>query len=182
MCDPISIATVGVGFLADRQESKALASQQNYQNAVAKKNALQQMASEELRIRQVSDSARTDIADAKKKIRVEKAQAKLEAGEGGVSGNSVDALFRDYMREEGEYQNRVMNNLAGELVQHNQNMKSIQTNQMANSTSVTRFSPALSLATRGLEAGSSFFDYRAQRKQRTTDMERAKRYGLYGDK
>ena len=79
MCDPVTIGvgSAVLGFVADRQESKALASQQNYQNAVAKKNALQQMASEELRIRQVSDSARTDIADAKKKIRVEKAQACL---------------------------------------------------------------------------------------------------------
>lgn len=183
MCDPVTIGvgSAVLGFVADRQESKALASQQNYQNAVAKKNALQQMASEELRIRQVSDSARTDIADAKKKIRVEKAQAKLEAGESGVSGNSVDAVYRDYMREEGEYQNRVLNNLAGEIMQHNQNMTAIQTNQMANSTSVTRFSPALSLAKAGLSAGGSYFDYRQQRLQRQSDLQRAKRYG-YGNK
>jgi hypothetical protein len=183
MCDPVTmaVASAGVGFMADRQQGKAMEQQQNYQNEIARKNAMQQMASEELRIRQVSDSARTDIAQAKKKVRVEKAKAMADAGESGVSGNSVDALYRDYMREEGEYQNAVLNNLAGELVQHNQNMKSIQIGQQANSTSVTKFNPMLSLASRGLQAGGSYFDYQSQRKDRQSDIQRAKRYG-YGNK
>lgn len=177
MCDPvtqtiIAVAQLGMGYMNDKAEADARRQQQIRQNELARRNAVQKMASEELRIRQEFKATRNEMADQSLQSRRAKATAEVQAGEGGVSGKSVDALFAEYYREEGLYKNAQLNNLAGELVQHRENMKSISLGQEANSTFVTKFNPMTSLANRGLQFAGTYADIRIEQERRSREESR----------
>lgn len=177
MCDPvtqtiIAVAQLGMGYMNDKAEANARTQQQKRQNEMARRNAVQKMASEELRIRQEFKATRGEMAEQGLKSKRARATAEVQAGEGGVSGRSVDALFAEYYREEGLYKNAQLNNLAGELVQHRENMKAISLGQEANSTYVTKFSPMTSLANRGLQFAGTYADIRIEQERRSREESR----------
>lgn len=179
MCVPVppnlmlSLAMNGLKMMQDNQENKALIDQQNQQNRIAKANAIRLMAQEDLRIRQEKEEALDKQAQVESDRRKAQARAEVEAGEGGVSGVSVDRLMMDFLRQEGEYKSSVLNNLQYEIAQSKENKRAISMGQEANSTYVNRSVLLPTFANAGLRFAGDYLSYRTKQLEKDKINEKA---------
>jgi len=172
MCSPtlvISAFTSALSFQQKQAEANERTRQQNEQNRVAKEDAINKMAQEDLRIRQVANQSLDKNAVVERDRRKATATATVQAGESGVSGISVNRLMADFMRQEGEFKNSTLTNLKAELQQSTANKKSISIGQSANSTSVTKFNPLPAFANASLAFANDYYTYKGIQDQRKSD-------------
>jgi len=164
MCDPVTMAVVQVasGALQYKQakaSAKANYARQKRQNELAKKNAIQRYASEQLRIRQsLKKSAEEDL---KGTLKARRTRATFVAGAGDAGGlaisGSTNALLANYYRTEGNFRNAINNNMQMNVSQFERNLEAIQFGQESQSTYETPPNSALLFASSALNTANSYF-------------------------
>jgi hypothetical protein len=144
MCVPPQVALValsaGSSYLQYQQQKKAqkdAQAQQIRQNEIAKKNALQRYASEQLKIRQVAKQSSQKGFEATLRARKARAEFVTTAGSSGIAlSGSTNALLADFYRTEGNYKASLARNLDINVSQFERNLEAIQFGQEAQSTYV----------------------------------------------
>lgn len=164
MCDPTTIliattvASAGITYASTVEQQKAQYEAQKRQNELAKKNAIQRYATEQLKIRQVVDQSKEKGYQATLQARKKEAEYITSAGESGVAmSGSVNALLADYYRTEGNYKNSLSRNLGINISQFERNMEAIQFGQEAQSTYVAPPNPELVFATQALNVANTYY-------------------------
>ena len=142
MCVPPQVALVALSagssylqYKQQKQEAKNAQARQIRQNALAKKNAMQRYASEQLKIRQVAKQSSQKGFEGTLKARRARAEFRVGA-EGLAMSGSTMALMNDYNRTEGRYKESLATNMGINISQFNRNMKAIQFGQESQSTYV----------------------------------------------
>ncbi len=163
MCDPVTMAVVSVasGALQYKQakaQAKANYARQKRQNELARKNAVQRYASEQLRIRQsLKKSAEEDL---KGTLKARRTRATFTAGasDAGIAmSGSTNALLANYYRTEGNFRNAINNNMQMNVSQFERNLEAIQFGQESQSTYETPPNSALLFASSALNTANSYF-------------------------
>jgi len=164
MCDPVTMAVVSVasGALQYKQakaQAKANYARQKRQNELARKNAVQRYASEQLRIRQsLKKSAEEDLKGTLKARRVRAEFTARASDEGGIAmSGSTNALLANYYRTEGNFRNAINNNMQMNVSQFERNLEAIQFGQESQSTYETPPNSALLFASSALNTANSYF-------------------------
>lgn len=178
MCEPITTITatqalVGISAVSafaqyqqGKQQQKAQYEAQKRTNEIAKANALQRYASEQLKIRQQVKLAKAKGFEASQKARATRAKFITSAGESGVAlGGSIEGLLADYYRTEGNYLNSVANNLSINISQFERNMEAIQFGQEAQSVYVQPPNPELLFASSALNVANSYYSLEFMKQQ-----------------
>ena len=170
MCDATtallitSVASAGLQYKAQKAQAQHAYNAQKRQNALAKKNAIQRYAAEQLRIRQVLAQSADKDYEATLKGRKVRAKFITEAGGAGLAiSGSTEALLRDYYRTEGKYRNALRNNMAINVSQFERNLEAIQFGQEAQSTYVTPPNPHLLFATQALNVANAYYTLEAKK-------------------
>ena len=175
MCEPItasqallavSAVSAGLQYQQGKAQQKAQYQAQQRNNEIAKANALQRYASEQLKIRQVSKQSSEKGFQASKKARATRASFITSAGESGVAlGGSVAGLLADYYRTEGNYNNSLANNLGINIAQFERNMEAIQFGQEAQSVYVQPPNPELLFASSALNVANTYYNMEFMKEQ-----------------
>ena len=170
MCDPVTMAVVQVasGALQYKQakaSAKANYARQKRQNELAKKNAIQRYASEQLRIRQsLKKSAEEDL---KGTLKARRTRATFVAGAGDAGGlaisGSTNALLANYYRTEGKFRNAIRNNMDINISQFERNLEAIQFGQESQSTYLTPPNSKLLFATQALNVANTYYSLQFQK-------------------
>ena len=110
MCTPtagliaVQVASAGLQYKMQKAQAQNEYARQKRQNEIAKKNAIQRYASEQLKIRQTQKQFDEKEYQADIKSRKARAEFIVGSGEGGVAmSGSTQALMRDYYRVQGNY-------------------------------------------------------------------------------
>ena len=142
MCVPPQVALVALSagssylqYKQQKQEAKNAEARQIRQNQLAKKNALQRYASEQLKIRQVAKQSAQKGFEGTMKARRARAEFRVGA-EGLAMSGSTMALMNDYNRTEGRYKESLARNMSINISQFERNLEAIQFGQEAQSTYV----------------------------------------------
>ena len=163
MCVPPQVALVALSagssylqYKQQKQEAKNAQDRQNRQNAMAKKNAMQRYASEQLKIRQVAKQSSQKGFEGTLKAR--KARAEFRVGaEGLAMSGSTMALMNDYNRTEGRYKESLATNMSINISHYNRtegNYKaSLQRNMAIN---ISQFERNLEAIQFGQESQSTY--------------------------
>jgi hypothetical protein len=166
MCEPTTatillattIASTAIQYDQAKQQQKNAYNRQVRQNELAKKNALQRYASEQLKIRQEAKVSREKSFEASKKARDARAEFLTSAGDAGIAiSGSTEALLRDYYRTEGNYNASIARNLDINVSQFNRNMEAIQFGQEAQSTYVQPPNPNMLFASSALNVANTYY-------------------------
>jgi len=158
----IAGASSYINYQQQLQAQKAEFSRQVEQNALARKNALQRYASEQLRIRQEVDKKQTKGFIASKKAQEKRAEFIVGAGEGGIAmSGSTNALMADYYRTEGNYKNALAKNLDINISQYERNLKAIQFGEESQLTYLSPPNPELLFATNALNVANTYYSLEA---------------------
>ena len=176
MCEPVSATTALVAITAGssvlqyqqaKQQAKFTEQAQNKQNAIAKANALQRYASEQLKIKQIKKQTIEKGFEASKKAKSVRSDFRLGAGERGVAmGGSINALMADYYRTEGNYKASLNYNYGLNVDQFKRNMEAIQFGAEAQSTYVTPPNSALLFATSALQVANTYYGFEADKQMK----------------
>ena len=170
MCDAttallvVNVASAGLKYKSQKAQQQNAYDRQKRQNDLAKKNAIQRYAAEQLRIRQVLAQSADKDYEATLKGRKVRAKFITEAGGAGLAiSGSTEALLRDYYRTEGKYRNALRNNMAINVSQFERNLEAIQFGQEAQSTYVTPPNPHLLFATQALNVANAYYTLEAKK-------------------
>ena len=170
MCNPtlaltaISVASAGIQYQQAKAQQKAQFEQQKRQNELARRNALQRYASEQLRIRQITDEKRQKGYDATLKSRKARSEFISSAGGSGLAlTGSTNRLLADYYRVEGNYKNSLTRNLNINIGQYERNLQAIQFGQEAQSTYVQPPNPELLFVSSALNVANTYYSLEAQK-------------------
>lgn len=174
MCPPQITATqaligltVGSSIMQYQQaksQQKAQFTQQKRQNQLAKDNAMQRYASEQLKIRQIEKQSSQKGFDATLKARKARAKFRADAGDAGIAmTGSTNALLADYYRTEGNYKASLARNMDINISQFERNMEAIQFGQEAQSTYVQPPNPELLFASSVINVGNTYYGLQNQK-------------------
>ena len=173
MCEPVtasqallavSAVSAGLQYQQGKQQQKAQYEAQKRQNEIARKNALQRYASEQLRIRQVVQQNQEKGLQATLKARKARAVFISSAGESGVAlGGSIEGLLADYYRTQGNYVSALNRNLGINVSQYERNLEAIQFGQESQSTYVQPPNPELLFASSALNVANTYYGLEAQK-------------------
>ena len=172
MCDPVTMAVVSVasGALQYKQakaQAKANYARQKRQNELAKKNAIQRYATEQLRIRQeLKKSADEDLKGTLKARRVRATYTAGVSDAGIAMSGSTNALLANYYRTEGNFRNSINNNMQMNVSQFERNMEAIQFGQEAQSTYVQPPNPNLLFVSGALNVANTYYGLQVQKELR----------------
>jgi len=171
MCEPvtatqavvaISAASAAVQYQTNKQAAKNQYAAQNRQNELARANALNRYATEQLRIRQVVNANRNKSFEAAKKADKARAAFLVGAGERGLGiGGSTELLLADYYRTEGNYNAALQKNLQINYSQYLRNMEAIKFGAEAQSTYVQPPNNALLFASSALNVANTYYGLEA---------------------
>lgn len=163
-----SVASAGIQYQSTVAQQKAQQQAQQRQNELAQRNAIQRYASEGLKIRQIADETANKGLQASLKTRAEKAKFIASAGDaGGIAlSGSTEALYRDFDRVKGNYDNSLTTNLGINTSQYRRNLEAIQFGQEAQSTYVTPPNPELAFATGALNIANTYYGLEYDKQQR----------------
>ena len=173
MCSPtIALTAISAGssliqYQQGKQQQKAEEARQKRQNELAKKNAIQRYASEQLRIRQsLKKSAEEDL---KGTLKARRTRATFVAGAGDAGGlaisGSTNALLANYYRTEGNFRNAINNNMQMNVSQFERNLEAIQFGQESQSTYETPPNSKLLFATQALNVANTYYSLKFQQQQ-----------------
>ena len=171
MCVPPQVALValsaGSSFLQYQQQKqmqKDQMAQQVRQNEIARKNALQRYASEQLKIRQVAQQSSQKGLEATLKARKARAEFITTAGSSGIAlSGSTNALLADFYRTESNYKASLARNLDINVSQFERNLEAIQFGQEAQSTYVQPPNPELLFVSSALNVANSYYSMEAEK-------------------
>ena len=172
MCEPTtttmllatSVASSAIQYQQGKQQQKNEQARQRRQNALAKQNALQRYASEQLRIRQVEKQSSQKGFEATLKTRKKISEFEANRGSAGIAmSGSTSALMADYYRTESKYKNSLANNLNINISQYERNLEAIQFGQESQSTYVQPPNPALLFASSALNVANTYYSLEAQK-------------------
>jgi hypothetical protein len=155
---------LGLQYQQGKQQQKAQYEAQKRQNEIARKNALQRYASEQLRIRQVVKQSQEKGLQATLKARKARAEFISSTGESGVAlGGSIEGLLADYYRTQGNYVSALNRNLGINVSQYERNLEAIQFGQESQSTYVQPPNPELLFASSALNVANTYYGLEAQK-------------------
>ncbi len=173
MCVPpqvaLTIASAGSSYLQfkqQKQEQKNAQARQRRQNELARRNALQRYASEQLKIRQVAKQSSQKGFDATLKGRKARAEFRASASGAGVAmTGSTNALLADFYRTEGNYKASLARNLNINISQFERNLEAIQFGQESQSTYVQAPNPAMLFASAVGNVANTYYGMEFQKEQ-----------------
>jgi len=134
-------------------------------NKLARANAIQRYASEQLKIRQVLKASREKDYLATLKSRRARARFITEAGDAGglaLSG-STQALLANFYRIEGNYKTALQRNMNVNISQFERNLEAIQFGQQAQSVYEQPPNPALLFASGALNVANTYYGIQYQK-------------------
>ena len=173
MCNPTTIlmattvASAGLQYQMGKAQAKNQYAQQKIQNDLAKANAIQRYAAEQLKIRQVAQRFADKEYEASRKARKTRATYITEAGGAGLAiSGSTERLLGDYYRIEGNYKSSLAKNMKINYSQYERNLEAIQFGQEAQSTYLTPPNSNLLFASAALNVANSYYNL-----QRTKEAE-----------
>jgi hypothetical protein len=152
-------------YQAGKQQQKNAYEAQKRTNKLAKENAIQRYAAEQLRIRQVLTASAQKGYQASLKARKARATFITEAGDAGglaLSG-STNALLANYYRTEGKYQTSLQNNMGINISQFERNMEAIQFGQKSQSVYEQPPNSALLFASSAMNVANTYYGLEAQK-------------------
>ena len=161
------IASAGsqvLNYQNQKAQQKSTYQAQIRQNEIAKRNAIQRYASEQLKINQQVKATQQKGYEANIKSR--KARGEFVAdvsGSGLAMSGSTESLMRDYYRVEGNYINSLNTNLDIDIAQYERNLEAIQFGQEAQSTYVQPPNPELLFVSSSLNVANSYYSMEAQK-------------------
>ena len=168
MCNPtiavtaIAGASSYINYQQQLQAQQAEFARAKEQNDLARRNALQRYASEQLRIRQEVDKSKTKGFIASKKAKEKRAEFTVGAGEAGIAmSGSTSALMADYYRTEGNYKNALAKNLDINISQYERNLEAIQFGEESQLTYLQPPNPNLLFATNALNVANTYYSLEA---------------------
>ena len=138
--------------------------QQKDTNKLAKENAIQRYASEQLKINQKLKLAQEKGYDAKLKSKRTRAEftSNLASSNLALSG-STEALMRDYYRTEGNYITSLNRNMNINIAQYERNLEAIQFGQEAQSTHVQAPNSAMLFASAVGNVANTYYGIEMQK-------------------
>ena len=171
MCVPPQVALLAVSagssllqFQQAKQQQKAQYEAQKRQNEIARKNALQRYASEQLKIRQIEKQSSQKGFEATLKARKARSEFITTAGSSGIAlSGSTNALLADFYRTEGNYKASLARNLDINISQFERNLEAIQFGQEAQSTYVQPPNPAMLFASSALNVANTYYTLENQK-------------------
>jgi len=170
MCSPqiaVMALSAGLQYKVASQQAKNTYAQQKRQNDLAKKNAIQRYAAEQLKIRQTAKQFQEKGYEASLKGR--KKRAEFIAGVGDAGGlalsGSTNRLLGDYYRIEGRYKASLDRNMDINVSQHERTMEAIQFGQESQSTYLTPPNSNLLFASAALGFANNYYNFQ-NRKER----------------
>ena len=152
-------------YQAGKAQQKNAYEAQKRTNKIAKENAIQRYAAEQLRIRQVLKKSQQKGYVASLKARKARATFITEAGDAGglaLSG-STNALLANYYRTEGNYQTSLQNNMNINISQFERNMEAIQFGQKSQSVYEQPPNSALLFASSAMNVANTYYGLEAQK-------------------
>ena len=159
-----SIASAGIQYQQQKAQQKNAYNAQVRQNDIAKKNALQRYASEQLRIRQVAKQSADKGFQASIKTKKTVGEFITGAGSRGLAmSGSTNALMADYYRTEGNYKTSLQNNMNINLSQYQRNMDAIQFGQESQSTYIQPPNPELLFVSSAMNVATNYYNLEAQK-------------------
>ena len=159
-----SIASAGIQYQQQKAQQKNAYNAQVRQNDIAKKNALQRYASEQLRIRQVAKQSADKGFEASIKSKEARGQFATVVGSRGLAmSGSTNALMADYYRTEGNYKTSLQNNMNINLSQYQRNMDAIQFGQESQSTYIQPPNPELLFVSSAMNVATNYYNLEAQK-------------------
>ncbi|MDR6816270.1 hypothetical protein J2X76_001424 [Neorhizobium sp. 2083] len=117
MCEPfslmaatLSVAQAGMEFIGAQQQAKQQNAMVRENQRAANENLVREYADVQTRQIQEEDAAAAQKQDLSREARAARATTMAAAGEGGVSGLSVDALLADVYGKEATAKDRISQN------------------------------------------------------------------------
>ena len=155
---------------AKQQQKQAQKNQYNAQirqNDIAKRNAIQRYASEQLKINQKLKLAQEKGYDAKKKSKRVRSEfiSNLASSNLALSG-STEGLMRDYYRTEGQYITSLNRNMNINIAQYERNLEAIQFGQESQSVYEVPPNPELLFASAVLNVGNTYYQQKYDKELR----------------
>ena len=152
-------------YQAGKAQAKNAYDAQKRTNKIAKENAIQRYAAEQLKIRQELEKAsQTDLRGT---LKARKARATYIAGVGDAGGlalsGSTNALLANYYRTEGNYQTSLQNNMNINISQFERNMEAIQFGQKSQSVYEQPPNSALLFASSAMNVANTYYGLEAQK-------------------
>jgi hypothetical protein len=161
-----STASSAIQYQQGKEQQKARYEAQKRQNELARRNALQRYASEQLKIRQVAKQSSQKGFEATLKARKARAEFITTAGSSGIAiSGSTQALLNDFYRTEGNYKASLARNLDINISQFERNLEAIQFGQEAQSTYVQPPNPAMLFASSALNVANTYYGLEFQKEQ-----------------
>lgn len=158
-----------VNSIAQQQEARRVANEQNQNAFLARLN---NDRAEALRIRQVR---RREVAKQyQNAIASRQARATVRTAAENIGGGVLDRLVNDYLRQEGNYNNSILNNLEAETAQSRANFEAIASNQQARQVYVPKVDYATTFASAAFAFGQDYLDYQASQESKRLQEEIAK--------
>lgn len=167
MCDPvtaIAVASAGMQYQQGKAQQKNQFEAQKRQNEIAKRNAIQRYASEQLKINQQVKATQQKGYEAN--LKSKKARSEFVAdvsGSGLAMSGSTESLMRDFYRVEGNYISSLNTNLDINIAQYERNLEAIQFGQEAQSTYVQPPNPELLFVSSALNVANSYYSMEAEK-------------------
>ena len=169
MCNPqvaVMALSAGLQYSIAKQQAKNTYNQQIRQNDLAKKNAIQRYAAEQLKIRQTQKRFAEKGYEASLKSRKKRAEFISYAGSSGLAlSGSTNRLLGDYYRIEGRYKASLDRNMDINLSQYNRTMEAIQFGQESQSTYLTPPNSNLLFASAALGFANNYYNFQNRKEQ-----------------
>lgn len=171
---PLTLQGLGTAFslvnsIRQQQEATRVANEQNQNAFLARLN---NDRAEALRIRQVR---RREVAKQyQNAIASRQARATVRTAAENIGGGVLDRLVNDYLRQEGNYNNSILNNLEAETAQSRANFEAIASNQQARQVYVPKVDYATTFASAAFAFGQDYLDYQASQESKRLQEEIAK--------
>ena len=145
-------------YKQQKQAQKQQYAVQKRTNDLAKQNAIQRYASEQLKINQKLKLAQEKGYDAKKKSKRTRSEfiSNLASSNLALSG-STEGLMRDYYRTEGQYITSLNRNMNINIAQYERNLEAIQFGQESQSVYEVPPNPELLFASAVLNVGNTYY-------------------------
>ena len=163
MCSPevaVMALSAGLQYKMQKQQAQNTYDRQKRQNDIAKKNAIQRYAAEQLKIRQTAKRFQEKGYEATLKGRKKRAEFISYAGGRGLAlSGSTNRLLGDYYRIEGRYKASLDRNMDINVSQYNRTLEAIQFGQESQSTYLTPPNSNLLFASAALGFANNYYNF-----------------------
>ena len=181
MCSPtlvISAASNGLRFMQARQANRNAQEQARIQNERAKNDRILKETAENYKIRQSRKEAVSKTYAMS--IKARQAQARLiAAGEGIGTGGVIGKLIAEYQRQQGIYNNKVLNNLRAEAFQSMRAKEAYRLGQDYKSKSIPANDFLPSFASASFNYAADFYNWKADEEEKKRQKQLASYYTGY---